>query len=424
MSESSSPQSFSAQSSVETQSSAETQSAAEPSPQCGDRSLFPQLEAKAYLNHAAISPVCTPVRQAVLAALDEYARHGVAAFPRWEERRGTLRTDIARLIGAEPDEIALGWNTSRGLTDVALAIPWRPKQRVLLLTGEFPANITPWQRAAELFDLELVFLDANAFATDAGLDQLQLELERGLRLVAVSAVQFQTGLRMPLQQIGERSHAAGAEVCVDAIQACGAVPLDVRREHIDYLATGGHKWLLGTEGAGFIYVRRECAERLTPATAGWLSHEDPLSFLFRGAGFLSYDRPLRREASAFETGTSSLLGLASLGASVPMLLGLGVTTIYEHLGDYLDRLESELIARGFTSYRNPLPDRRSCILSVEAPDGIDTMQFSAALRTRGVIVGTPDGKCRFAPHFANSLDEIAVVVEATDDALGQLRATL
>jgi len=104
-----------------------------------------------------------------------------------------------------------------------------------------------------------------------------------------------------------------------------------------------------------------------------------------------------------------------------MLMELGVQHIYEHVNVYLDQLESELTARGFTSYRNPLVDRRSCILSVDAPEGIDTMQLAAGLRTRSVIVGTPDGRCRFAPHFANGLSEISLIVGAVDEVVRELR---
>jgi selenocysteine lyase/cysteine desulfurase len=388
-------------------------------PKLGCRALFPELRADAYLNHAAISPICQPVAEAVQAATTDYARYGVQAFPRWEERRQRLKVDLAKLIGADAGELALGWNTSRGVSDVALSLPWRAGDRVLLLNGEFPANVTPWQRAAELFQLQLVFHDADAYQSDAGLSRLEAELTRGLRLVAVSAVQFQTGLRMPLAEIGALCRAHGAELFVDAIQACGVVPLDVEAEHIDYLSSGGHKWLLGVEGAGFIYVREHSARSLRPHTASWLSHEEPLGFLFQGAGKLRYDRELRRRADVFETGTSSLLGHAALSASVPLLLSLGAGAIHRHVGAYLDRLESGLVERGFTSLRAQDPSKRSCILSVQPPPGTDAIALSADLRARGVITGTPDGLLRFSPHFANGFSEISHVLEAIDSALAQ-----
>lgn len=386
-------------------------------PELGSRALFGDLEVDAYLNHAAIAPASAPTVHAVNTVLSDYARHGALAFPRWEAQRRELRRDLARLINAKPQEIALGWNTSRGLTDIALSVPWRSGDRVILFEGEFPANVTPWQRAAELFQLELVFSRAEDFRSSLGLERLQDELKRGARLVALSSVQFQTGLRLPVAEVGELCRTHGAELCVDAIQACGVVPVDVEAEHIDYLSCGGHKWLLGVEGAGFCFVRDECARALRPYTAGWLSHEDPVGFLIQGEGLLRYDKPLRRGADVFETGTSAALGLAALGASVPLLLELGVARIHEHVGRYLDRLELGLTERGFQSLRAPEPGRRTGILSVLTPPGVDVVRLAAALRASRIAVGTPDGKLRFSPHYANSLDEVPRVLDALDGAL-------
>lgn len=126
-------------------------------------------------------------------------------------------------------------NTTRGVSDIALSLSWRPGDRVLLFRGEFPTNVTPWQRAAELFGLELRWLDVDDFRTDlhAALGRVAEELNRGVRLMAISAVQFQTGLRAPLEQLGQLCQRFGCELFVDAIQACGVVPMNVERCHID-----------------------------------------------------------------------------------------------------------------------------------------------------------------------------------------------
>jgi len=117
----------------------------------GDRSLFPDLAARAYVNHAAISPPSVAVRDAVNAVLSDYSERGVGAVGTWLAQRARLRESLAGLIGASKDEIALVPNTTLGVTDIALCFPWRQGDRVLLFEGEFPANVTPWQRAAELF---------------------------------------------------------------------------------------------------------------------------------------------------------------------------------------------------------------------------------------------------------------------------------
>lgn len=387
-------------------------------PALGDRSVFPDLESTAYLNHAAISPTCLPSQHAVKSAVDDYARLGVAAFPIWENKRQRLRAQLADLIGATPDEIAFGLNTGKGIADIALCLPWKPKDRVLCLDGEFPANVIPWQQAAKLFELECVFSPANAFQSDQGLSNLEQELRRGLRLVAVSAVQFQTGLRLPLKSIGELCHRYGAELFVDAIQCAGVVPIDVVDDQVDYLSCGGHKWLLGFEGASFVYARRDSARGLRPYTAGWASRTDPIDFLRDGPGLLRYDHSFRDDVRFFEGGTQSLLSLAALGATVPMLSELGIANIFEHVSRYLEQLEQGLLERGFVSLRSQDQSKQSGILCVQNPS-LDLLALATELRARGISVGYPDGNLRFAPHFANSLQEIPRVLKAIDEIAGR-----
>jgi selenocysteine lyase/cysteine desulfurase len=384
----------------------------------GDRALFPGLDAVAYLGHAAVSPASSEVLRACEAFVADSARRGIGALFAWREQRERLRGRLAALVGAaSPGDIAFVANTTSSVVSVASSLPWRRGDVVLCLRGEFPTNVTPWQQAAMTFGLELRFLDADDFRNDRGLETLDQELARGVRLVAVSAVQFSTGLRMPVDTIAARAHAAGAEVFVDAIQACGVVPLDVRAAQIDYLGCGSHKWLMGLEGAAFLYVRPDRAASLVPRLAGWLSHEGAIDFLFRGQGHLRYDRPIRAEASAFETGAPNGIGLAALEAGVAPIEALGVHRIFEHVQRYLDALEPALLERGFKSERSPDASRRSGILSALPPSGLEAAPIARALGERGVVVTTPDGRVRFAPSWPNALVEVPHVVDALDRVL-------
>ncbi len=389
----------------------------------GDRSLYPDLKAKAYLAYAATGPVSSLVKAAVNQVLDSYAERGNVAFFDWLEQRERLREKLGRLIGAKPTDIALSSGTTRGISDLALCMPWHAGERVVLFQGEFPANVSPWQRAAELFGLEIDFVPmANAVEDeDSFLKPLAKLLERGARLVAVSAVQFQTGLRMPLPRIAELCRRYGAELCVDAIQACGAVPLDVEALGLDYLVTGAHKWLLGPEGVGFMYARPERARALVPRTAGWLSHEDGTTFLFAGPGQLRYDRPLKPTLQMLEGGSSSTLGFAAMEAGLEPLLALTPAAIFSHLGRYIDLLEPGVAARGFRSRRAEGTERRSGILSFEPPDGVSATDIVLQLRARGVFASMPDGLLRFAPHFPNAMSEIETVLGALDESMVAVR---
>lgn len=160
----------------------------------GDRSLYPELEAKAYLAYAATAPVSSRIQTAVAQLLHSYAARGNVAFFEWMEQRERLRQKLARLVGARAEDIALTSGTTRGIGDVALCLPWQAGDRVVLFEAEFPANVSPWQRAAELFGLRLDFVPmAHAVEDEASfMEPLARLLAQGTRLVAVSAVQFQT----------------------------------------------------------------------------------------------------------------------------------------------------------------------------------------------------------------------------------------
>jgi selenocysteine lyase/cysteine desulfurase len=386
----------------------------------GDRGLFPDLGPAAYLNHAGVSPPSLPVRRAVTEMLEAYAAGGARAVGTALAVRARLREKLARLLGVPPADVALTTGTTHGVQAIALSFPWRSGDRVVLFEGEFPANVTPWQRAADLFGLDIAFLPLSSFqkSTDAGLAELEGALRRGARLVAVSAVQFRTGLAMPIAQMAALCARHGAELFVDAIQALGAVPFAAASLGVDYAVGGGHKWLMGVEGAGVLYVRPGRIAALRPALAGWLSHPDPVSFLTEGAGHLRYDRPIRREASLFEAGSASALAQVALDASLELLLELGIAEIHGHANRYLDRLEPVLLARGFSSHRASDPARRSCILSATPPPGRDPRHLREALARAGVAVAIPDGLIRFAPHWPNDADrELEGVTAALDSAL-------
>ncbi len=390
-------------------------------PQLQSRALFPSLKARAYLAHAAVSPTPSVVQEAVTTTLQRYAEQGLGAALSAIAERHQVRALAAQLLGASSEEeVGFVQSTTSGVIAIARSIPFEAGERIVLFEGEFPANVTPFQLVARDRNLECVMLPLAPFARShqEGLLLLERELARGVRLVAVSAVQFQTGLRMPLKEMAALCHAYGAELFVDAIQALGAVPIDVERMGIDYLAAGGHKFLLSLEGAGLLYIRKQRLASLSLGLAGWTGHEEAFRFLSEGAGHLRYDRPLVRNASFIEAGALSVLSISGLGAALELLLQLGVDDIFAHVTRYLDALEPELVALGCTSVRAHDEAARSATLSVLLPEQSPPLaQVGRSMGEAGVVVSTPDGHLRFAPHFANALDEIPLVVSALQGAL-------
>lgn len=378
----------------------------------GDRSLFPELGDVVYFNHAAVSPPSAAVRAAVLAAVDVYARLGAGAVPAAMQQRRALKARLAARVGARPEDLALVPSTTRGLIDLALCLPWRAGDRVVLYAGEFPTNVTPWQAAAQAFGLAVEWLPVRPDPADL-LADLERVLRRGVRLVAVSAVQFQTGLRMPVEAMARLAHAHGAELACDAMQAVGMVPFTVGSA--DYVVCGSHKWLMGVEGCGFVYAAPGRAEALVPRVAGWLSHEDPARFLFE-PDQLRYDRPIRAGVDRLEVGAANTLGCAAWEAAVALLDEVGEAAIWAHGQALLDALEAGLVARGFQSLRAPDPAARSGILSVRPPSRT-VAEWAAALAAQGVVVSTPDGLLRWSPHWPNDAGQVARALETVDRLL-------
>lgn len=377
----------------------------------GQRDLFPALEAAAYLNHAAVSPLSTPVREAALLAIDDNARRGVGAFPDAVDQRNRLRASLAAWLGAEPADIGFPPGTTRGILDIALAIPWKRGDRIVVFDGEFPSNVLPWMQVAERFGLELVLAP---LGKDAGVSALREALPA--RLVAVSTVQFSSGLRMPVEEMAAMTHAAGGELFVDAIQALGVVPVHVG-QGFDYLVAGTHKWLMGMDGLAVAYASPAARDVLRPLTAGWLSKEHALGFLFE-PDLLRYDHPVKRSLDWMEAGVQTTAPFYALEKSVELIRSIGVDAIFAHVQRWHDAAEPGLVERGFTSVRAIDPEMRSGSLCLHPPAGVALPALSAGLAAHGVSVSTPDGHLRLAPHWPNSLSEVDTLFAAVDAVLG------
>ena len=377
----------------------------------GSRSLFPGLTHQVYLNHAAVSPISSVVSAEITQVCEDYANLGLSAIFKWLEHREHTRGMCGTLINAAASDIGFVANTTSGIQAVAWSIDWRAGDRILLFDGEFPTNISPWQAVREQFEGGLAWVsvrdcpDAHIF-----LDRVEQQLVQGVRLVAISAVQFQTGWRAPLKELGKLCSHYGAMLFVDAIQALGVIPLDVEELDIDALACGAHKWLMGVEGTGFVYLSPQLREQQKHRLRGWLSHENGLDFLFNGAGHLHYERGIKSEASWVEGGAQSTIGLAALGASLSTLLTLQIPSIFAHITNYIDQLEMLFLAKGYHSLRHPT--QRSAILSLRPPATHPASTLPQIFEQLGVAVTCPDGLLRCAPHWPNSLAELELIESA------------
>lgn len=394
-------------------------------PEMGSFKLFSGQASLVYMNHAGISPPSAVVRKAVANMLADYGKRGADAYPTWAAQRNRLRGKLAALIGAAPEEVALTHNTSRGIGDVAMCMSWKPGDVVVVFDGEFPANVVPWLRAADLFQLEVVRLDGRRFVREeeAVLEELAAVLEKGrVRLVAVSAVQFQTGYRVPLSRMSELCRARGARLFADAVQACGMAPLDVSRDGIDYLSCGSHKWMMGIEGAGFVYASKDAVKELVPRTVSWLSFESAIDFLFEGAGKLRYDKVPKSTIQFLEGANLSAASFVAMEAALDLSLKLGIDRIFAHVQKIHDALEPGAVELGLVSLRAAAEPARSGSLCLLPPPDVDIQALHREIVSLGIACAMPDGHLRLSPHWWVAVDEADQVLLSLKTALERVRS--
>lgn len=391
------------------------------------QTLFPDLAAKVYWSYAAISPMCEPVRLAVDAWHRALATRGLVAFGAAVEAREALRRELAGLLAVEAEDLALTHGTTAGILGVTRSLRWRRpgasrRGAVVVFGGEFPTNVIPWRQAAMENDLEVLELDHEHFRDPAdGISRLSSILKtHDVRLVAVSAVEFQTGLAMPIAELARAAHAHGALIAVDAIQKAGAMPIDLAAEGVDFAYGGGHKWLLGTDGAGWLYVSKSARAELTDAMSGWLSMEDAVDFLFE-PGKLGRVRSAVEQPRAQEAGSSSSAAVFALIEGVRLCRAADPARTFAWVQQLHDAVEPRLVELGFVSERAEHCSARSATLSLRPPTGVSLRRLHGALLERGVVLTTPDGRLRLAPHFFSTMAEAEQLLAVMPLALEESR---
>lgn len=360
------------------------------------RADFPVAANLIYVNHAAVAPLCKPAADAMAWLADDACRFGSLHYDRWLETYEGLRRATATMIGAHRDEIAIVKNTSEGIATVALGIDWRDGDKVVAFREEFPANYYPWLR------LEPKGVKIEWLSIHDPLDRID-EACRGARLLAVSFVNYLSGHRVDLAAIGEICRRHGAFYFVDAIQGMGAFPIDVEHCRIDALAADGHKWLLGPEGCGVLYVRRDRLDSIEPMEFGWTN-------TLHYADYASRDMTLRTDAGRYEPGTLNTIGIYGLRASVEYLNRVGVAAVSDAVLGLADHLADGARALGYEVMGDRGGESRSGIVSVRT-DRVDSRVLVKALRERRIIAAPRQGWARLSPHFYLRHEEMDRVLE-------------
>lgn len=361
------------------------------------REEFPVTERLVYLHHAGVAPLCRRAADAMKALADDCMNYGSLHYDQWLETYEGLRAAAARLIHAEASEIALVKNTSEGISTIALGIDWRPGDKIIAFQEEFPANFFPWKR----LENKGVRVEWRSY-----LDPLERieQAAKGAKLLAISFVQYLSGYRANLKRIGEICRRHGVIFFVDAIQGLGAFPLNVRECGIHALAADGHKWLLGPEGCGILYIHKDLQNLVAPVEFGWTNI----------AGYNDYacrDMTLRPDAGRYECGTLNTIGCFGLRAAIEFILEVGVENIARDVQALGDQVYEGVRRKGYAVLGERTPENGAGIVSFRRAD-MDSRWIVRDLKEKGIIAAPRQGWVRVSPHFYISPNDIERLLAA------------
>jgi selenocysteine lyase/cysteine desulfurase len=359
------------------------------------RASFPVVNQLAYFNHAAVAPLPVQAGDAINAYLRDVSGFGVIHENRWLKEIEVVRERYARLINADPGEIAFLKSTSAGVQLVAQGVDFKDGGKVVTADVEFPANVYPWMALAPR-GIEVKFVGAREGRVEP--QDVERAIDAKTRVVALSLVEFGNGFRNHVEEVGEACRRKGVYFFLDAIQGVGAIPFDVKSFNIDFVAVGAHKWLLGPQGVGIFYCRKEIIDRLRFEDVSWRSVVDE-------EDFTSYRLNLKPDARRFEGDQPNFMGILGLGGSLELREEVGNPVIFARVRALADRLIEGLTERGYT-IRSPMhKDERSGIVSFGHPR-FESREIYQTLRRAGIVVATRNGVVRASPHFYNTEDEI------------------
>lgn len=368
------------------------------------RDQFPVTEGFTYLNHAGVSPLPAAALTAIDAAARDFALQGSGAVARWDEDQERVRRRGAELMGVPAQDVAFVKNTTEGLGFVANGLTWQEGDRVVVPDHEFPSTLYPWLALRD-HGVVVELVEPVGDGRELPLELFADALGRGgVRLVAVSWVQFGRGWRVALDELSRLCHDHGALLCVDVIQGLGVVPAELECWGVDFAMADAHKWMLGPVGVGLLYVARDRRELLRPLEPGWASvaHREEWDNLE-----LVYDDSARR----FEGGTPNSLASAGLGASLDLLLEAGVDAVWHHVDALCARLSEGLESVGANVLTRRHPEHSSGIVTF-VPAGGDPTIVVEQLRARGIVCAARGGGVRVAPHGYNTATDIDALVDA------------
>jgi selenocysteine lyase/cysteine desulfurase len=358
------------------------------------RARFPVLKRKTYLNSGSYCALADSVRAAINSYMDDRLLVG-ANWDVWVTKNEAVRAAMAQVLRADADEIAVTASASAGLNALASAFSFSgPRNKVIVSDFEFPTNAQIWH-AQELRGAQVVHVPRAADGY-IPLEHFARVIDDGTQVVAVTHVCFRNGAKLDIEGIVRLAHARGARVLLDCYQAVGGLTVDVRKLGVDFAVGGMLKYLLGTAGIGFLYVRKELIRQLVPTNSGWFAQEEITAM------DITANRP-SPTARRFEAGTPAVVNCYAAEAGLKIILEVGTDAIEARVRELTRRCLRGLAAMDWPAVTPPEDARHGPMVAIPS---CAPAELFAALAQADIVTSFRDANLRATVHFYNDEEDI------------------
>ena len=364
------------------------------------RKQFPIFDEKVYLSSCSQGALARPVEAGVEEFLESWHRYG-NPWESWVGRMEELRAEFASLINAQPDEVAVTFSVSSALNSLASALRYDVRPRVVTSDFDFPTVGHIWL-AQQRRGADVVF--AQAQGDRLPLTAFEEAVDGRTALLSTTHVCYKNGFKNNVSALAELAHERGALLLIDAYQTMGTQPMDVKALDLDILVTGSLKYLLGSPGVAFMYMRKDLIERFEPSDSGWFGQENVFAYDLH---HLRYAGSARR----FETGSPPVPSVYATLPALQLIAGAGLDTIEAHVQALASRLIEGARARCLALLTPEEPALRGPLVMVRCTDAVRLVD---ALARDGILCSTRDGALRVSLHYYNTGDDVDAVLAALD----------
>lgn len=361
-----------------------------------------------HLLHCGISPL--PKR--ACDAMDQYRREvesdPIATFGARLKVVAETRKEAATLLGTESENIAFIKSTTHGLLLMAHSIRWNQGDVIIVEESTFPANYYTWKALEEKFGVKIIFWPERNYRYELE-DLEKLLKEHNPRLVSISSADYGSGFRHDDQAVGKLVKQHGAYFGIDGIQTVGCSPLDVSKNQADFLSADGHKWMLGPEGTGILYVNPKFIPELDDSHAGWIGRKNFMDLQNRNL-------PAEETARRFEEGALNFPGIVALGGSLSVINEVGIERVWDETWRNRMIVQKWGESKGFELVSPKEKEHSIGTISFKYPGDLDQLVKKAS--EQKVYISKRRDFLRIAPHFyqptkmiEEALDRIELFVE-------------